>query len=272
MATKERLRIAELARASTSGVISLPVAAKAMGVSRRAAALRLHRLARLGWLEHLRRGLYLVKPLDAASDHTAIPEDPWTLASEVFSPCYIGGWSAAEHWQLTEQIFRSTLVVTAVHARSTEIRIGGHDFHVFRVRGDRLSAGIAKVWRGAHRVNLSGLERTVADALRNPELVGGGRHLVQILRAYGEDERHSFSRLLDVCTKTGSGAAWKRLGFLSERLWPTETTITAAARRHMSAGYARLDPSNPNRGKLTKRWRLWINVPQPDLRSDSEAS
>ncbi len=272
MATGSQPIVAALARAAKGGVISLPAAAKAMGVPRARAALQLRRLVRQGWLQRLRRGLYLVKPLNAALGQAAIPEDPWVLAREVFSPCYIGGWSAAEHWDLTEQLFRSTLVVTAAPARTTQPRIGGHDFRVFRIPPARLGAGVVKVWRGPERVDISGLERTIVDALRNPEIVGGGRHLVQILTAYGEHERHDFARLLAVAREVASGAAWKRLGFVAEYIWPGDTTIVDAARRHMTTGYVRLDPGVRLHGKLAKRWRLWINVSTSELTSQRNAS
>jgi predicted transcriptional regulator of viral defense system len=272
MATGDQPIVAALARAAKGGVISLSAAAKAMGIPRARAALQFRRLVRQGWLQRLRRGLYLVRPLNAAPDQAAIPEDPWVLAREIFSPCYIGGWSAAEYWELTEQLFRSTLVVTATPARTTELRIGGHDIRVFRIPRARLGAGVVKVWRGPERVDISGFERTIVDGLRNPEIVGGGRHLVQILRAYGEHERHDFARLLDVASEAASGAAWKRLGFVAERVWPGETTIVEAARRHMTTGYVRLDPGVRQRGRLAKRWRLWINVSASELTSQRNAS
>jgi predicted transcriptional regulator of viral defense system len=269
---ESRAIVSTLARVAKGGIISLPGAAKAMGLPRSRAARQLRRIVRQGWLQRVRRGLYLVRPLDAAPDQAAIPEDPWVLAREVFSPCYVGGWSAAEHWGLTEQLFRSTLVVTAAPARTTEVRIGGHDFRVFRIARARLGAGVVKVWRGPERLDVSGLERTVVDGLRNPELVGGGRHLVQILRAYGEHERHDFSRLLDVAGPVASGAAWKRLGFLGEHVWPNETAIVEVAKSHLTAGYARLDPAVARHGKLVKRWRLWINVAASELTPHSHAS
>ena len=143
--------------------------------------------------------------------------------------------------------------------------MGGHLFRVFRIPRARLAAGVEKVWRGRERVDISGLERTILDALRNPELVGGGRHLVQILRAYGEHDRHDFRRLLGLATEVASGAAWKRLGFLAEHIWSQEPTVAQAAARHVTAGYVRLDPGVRNRGKLVKRWRLWINVSASEL-------
>lgn len=272
MPTEDRTIVSTLARTARGGIISLPAAAKAMGLPRPKAALQLRRIIRQGWLQRVRRGLYLVRPLNAASDQAAIPEDPWVLAREIFSPCYIGGWSAAEHWGLTEQLFRSTMVVTAALARTTEVRIGGHDFRVFRLPRARLGAGVVKVWRGAERLDVSGLERTILDGLRNPELVGGGRHLIEILRAYGEHERRDFARLLDVARPVASGAAWKRLGFLAEHLWPNETALTKDAKRHLTAGYSRLDPGVARRGKLVKRWRLWINIAASELAPHSDAS
>jgi predicted transcriptional regulator of viral defense system len=269
---ESRAIVGTLARAAKGGIISLPAAAKAMGLPRPKAVVQLRRIVRQGWLQRVRRGLYLVRPLNAAPDQAAIPEDPWVLAREVLSPCYIGGWSAAEHWGLTEQLFRSTLVVTAAPARTTEVRIGGHDFRVFRLPRARLSAGVVKVWRGPERLDVSGLERTIVDGLRNPELVGGGRHLVQIMRAYGEHERHDFARLLDVARPVASGAAWKRLGFLAEHVWPNETAVVEVAKSHLSAGYSRLDPGAARRGKLVKRWRLWINVAASELAPHSHAS
>ncbi len=272
MPTEDRDVVAALARAATGGVISLSRAAEAMRVPQTQAAPRLRRLIRQGWVQRLQRGLYLVRPLDAAPDQAAMPEDPWVLAREIFSPCYIGGWSAAEHWELTEQLFRSTLVVTSAPARKTEVRIGGHLFRVFRIPRARLAGGVETVWRGRERVDISGLERTLLDSLRNPELVGGGRHLVQILRAYGEHDRHDFRRLLNLATEVASGAAWKRLGFLAERIWPQEPTVAAAAAGHVTSGYVRLDPGIRGRGKLVKRWRLWINVSVSELTASPGSS
>jgi hypothetical protein len=39
----------------------------------------------------------LVLPLEAGREGTSI-EDPWVLARELDSPCYIGGWTTAEPW------------------------------------------------------------------------------------------------------------------------------------------------------------------------------
>ncbi len=262
----ERAIIASLVKASKTGLISVPDAAKALGASRAAAALRLAKLARRGWLQRARRGLYLVLPLETEPGHRSTVEDPWVLAREVFAPCYIGGWSAAEHWGLTEQLFRSTLVVTAAAVRATNVEILGHPFRVFRVPRSRLAAGVQLEWRGAERISVSGLERTLVDCLRNPKLCGGARHLAQVLQAYGESPKHDFERLVAIAHQAASGAAWKRLGYLAELLWPNETRLLAAARRHVTMGNARLDPAVRRDGKLVTRWRLLANADVSEFR------
>jgi predicted transcriptional regulator of viral defense system len=272
MANDERTVIAKLARSSKTGLISVPSAARTLGTSRAVAHLRLGRLARRGWVHRARRGLYLVLPLETEPGQKSAVEDPWVLAREVFGPCYIGGWSAAEHWGLTEQLFRSTLVVTAAPVRTTNVEILGHPFRIFRIPRSRLAAGVVMEWRGAERVGVSGLERTLVDCVRNPELCGGSRHLVQVAKAYGEHPKHDFGRLVTIGRQSASGAAWKRLGYLAELLWPQERRLLDAARRHMTTGYARLDPTVRRRGKLLTRWRLWVNVDIDELRSDESTS
>jgi len=261
LSDSDRLVIAKLARAAKGGLLSVPAAAAALGVRSRQATVKLASLARRGWLLRARRGLYLVLPLEAEPGKPAVAEDPWVLAREVFSPCYIGGWSAAEHWGLTEQLFRSTLVVTAANVRAKSEEILGHEFRLFRVPRSRL-AGAVEVWRGPERVAVSDRERTIVDCLRNPELCGGVRHLADMMREYAGGAERDMGKLVATARSAASGAAWKRLGYLAEQLWPEETSLVDEAKRHVTAGNVRLDPTVRHKGTLLRRWRLLVNVPE----------
>lgn len=265
MPVRDKAAIAALARAAKTGLITVEAAARALRISPAAASTRLARLVRSGWAERVRRGLYLILPLEATPGQKVTSEDPWVLARELFSPCYIGGWSAAEHWGLTEQLFRSTLVITGAPIRRRDASFLGNDFRLYLVHPNRLSEGVVSVWRGSERVAVSGPERTLVDCLGAPELCGGVRHLAQLLREYGDSDRKNVPRLITIAEKCASGAAWKRLGYLAELLWPAETDIPAAALKHLSAGNARLDPAVRQRGRLRKRWRLWVNVDLQEL-------
>lgn len=222
------------------------------------ASVILGRLVRQGWIVRVRRGLYLVLPLEAGRDGGAI-EDSWVLARELFAPCYVGGWTAAEHWGLTEQLFRSTFVVTAASIRHAKETFLGAEFHL--VRANRLRVeDVRPIWRGRERIAVSDRERTIADALASPSSVGGIRHLTEILRTYRSTKEWNPRRLIARVGKTGSGAAFKRLGYLAETTFESEAELVKAARAGLTAGNVKLDPDVLERGRLSKRWGLWLNV------------
>jgi predicted transcriptional regulator of viral defense system len=230
--------------------------------------MKLAALARRGWLLHARRGLYLILPLEVEPGRPMVAEDPWVLAREAFTPCYVGGWSAAEYWGLTEQLFRSTLVVTAAHVRTRSVLLLNHEFRLFRVARARINGAIL-VWRGRERVAVSDRERTIVDCLRYPELCGGIRHLVHIMDTYGGCRERDFQRLAQVAREVGTGAVWKRLGYIAEVLWPEEQGLRDEAAKHLTAGNVRLDPMVGRRGTLLRCWRLWVNV---TVSSETDAS
>lgn len=253
---KERLR--RLARGARGGLVTTARAATLLRQSPAEASATLARLVRQGWLVRVRRGLYLVLPLEAGRDGGAV-EDPWVLARELFAPCYIGGWTAAEHWGLTEQLFRSTFVVTAAAIRHATETFLGAEFHLVRAKKSRVE-NVRPIWRGRERIDVSDRERTIADALASPSWVGGIRHLAVILRSYRSAKEWNPNRLIERVGAVGSGAAFKRLGYLAETILLAETALVAAARTRLSAGIVKLDPNVSERGRLSKRWGLWLNV------------
>ena len=86
-------------------------------------------LADAGWLTRIRRGLYATVSLEVV-EPTNWREDPWIIAAKVFSPFYIGGWSACEHWGLTDQIFKETIVISGKTVRQRHTEIQGAPFYV----------------------------------------------------------------------------------------------------------------------------------------------
>lgn len=249
-----------IGRAAMQRVLTVAVAANAWGVPTRTAATRLASLADRGWLVRVRRGIYYVLPVEAGSD--AVAEDPWVLADALFSPCYIGGWSAAEHWGLTEQIFRSTFVFTAASIREREQVALGTTFHLARVPRDRVES-VSTVWRGSVRVRVASPERMLVDALVDPARVGGFRHLAEIFSAYRESPHASDTKLAAELRATGNGAAHKRAGLLAEHLWPKARWLARQANAGRTKGFARLDPAVSRRGRMSRRWGLWLNVALP---------
>src|SRR3989338_7085289 len=113
--TNDRELVAILAQNSEANYITVQKAAEVLNMSTNAVAVKLASLTRRGWMLRAKRGIYLILPIEAAPGQPTTSEDPWILANKLFSPCYIGGWSAIEYWGLSEQLFNSTLVITAAN-------------------------------------------------------------------------------------------------------------------------------------------------------------
>lgn len=254
-----KAELAALVSVAKDGLLVIEDAPRALGLTSADAASRLARLAKAGWLARVRRGLYYVLPVDApASERTAYP-DPWILAARAFVPCYVGGWSAAEYWGLTEQLFRSTFVATAAPIRSWNQRLLGLDFHLVRVRPERL-LGVNCVWRGASTVAVSSVERTLVDGFRDPAWLGGFRHASECLHRYIESTTDKgMAALLGELSRSGNGAAAKRIGFILEHKGASAEVIDQL-RQAVTRGLTRLDPAIRQEGRINKRWGLIINA------------
>ena len=80
-------------------------------MSRTYGNLTLSRLHKKGWLHRVRRGLYTIVPLHSNTG-SPLPEDPLAIARGLFAPCYMSGWIAAEHWDLTEQVSNAVALLS----------------------------------------------------------------------------------------------------------------------------------------------------------------
>lgn len=257
-----RVQLATLLRRST-GTVTPALAAEALKLERSDAAKLLSRWAGQGWLQRVRRGIYVPVGLDSERADSA-PEDPWLLAEAAFAPCFIGGWSAAEHWGLTEQIFRTVLVSTTRRVRNRAPRMGGTTFQLRTVSAKQFF-GLKNVWRGRARIKVTDPSRTIVDLMADPSLGGGLRSSLDIFSNYLASDDHRNVRQLTTYARTlGVGAVSKRLGFLLEQFAPEEHEAIALCRRSLTKGNAKLDPARPG-AKLATAWRLWLPDGWPAL-------
>jgi predicted transcriptional regulator of viral defense system len=138
------------------------------------------------------------------------------------------------------------------------------------------------------------------DALISPDWLGGIRRVGHVLEAYGLGSDWRPDLLLEELRAAQSGAARKRLGYMLETLeiiqrrrsgyegdpdepwellrtprpletqaarevredaiWVAEDDLREETRARTAKGIIKLDPTSATRGRLDKRWGLWINV------------
>lgn len=237
--------------------ITPATAAEALGVDTEDAVKKLARWADQGWVRRVRRGLYIGVPVDAANPR-AWSEDPLAVATQVWSPCYFTGWTAAHHWGLTEQVFKTTILKTSGRVRSASDRLLDHDYEIRHVDVESLSWGLRTEWRADVRLRFADPSRTVVEIFDSPKLGGGIRHAAEVLTAYLSD--YDPMGLAASAELLGNRAVFKRLGYLLEALDLDYPELVAACESNVSAGIAMLDPDVPASGSRVMRWRLRVNV------------
>lgn len=249
----QRAQIATVLRAS-GPLVTVDSTADALSLDRSHAAKLLSRWTTQGRLRRLKRGVYAPVPLDQVEPGVVL-EDPWIVVPRLFGPAYIGGWTAAEHWGLTEQLFKSVLVFTTRPVRKAKVAIQETPFVLHQVAADALF-GTRPVWRGTIRVDVSDPHRTIVDMLDEPRVAGGVRHADDCLGAYLASRNSAPEKLIEYADRRGNGAVFKRLGFLIERRKGPAYLLDACKKR-LTTGNAKLD-SAISCPRLVKRWRLWI--------------
>jgi predicted transcriptional regulator of viral defense system len=237
-----------------SDVIRIDDVVIALQIDRTAAAQRLSRWVDQGWLCRVGRGAYVAASIDTlGSDH--VLDDPWVLVPALFAPAYIGGRTAAEHWGLTEQIFKDILVMTAQAVRQKQQSRHGTLFWLKHI-SEREIFGTKAVWRHQTRVPVSDVHRTIIDILDEPAIGGGIQHVADCVVAYLRRDDRDYDKLIAYATLLNNGAVFKRLGFLAERS-SDGSELAHLCEHHLSGGHAKLDPSQDSSTIVTK-WRLRV--------------
>jgi len=251
----DRERLSAVLR-GTKGTISVAEATEILDMPNTSTAKLLSRWANKGWLSRVRRGLYIPVPLESPTADIPL-EDAWVIADKLFSPCYIGGWSAAEYWDLTEQMFRTVIVLTEQRPRDRKPIIKGTEF-LLRTVPAKAMFGLKTVWRGQVKVNVSDPTRTILDMLSDPLLAGGLRSTVDMFKNYLSSDKKDLRLLIKYADQLGNGAVFKRLGFLLERYNDNEPDYIQQCSERLTAGNTKFDPSLKGE-RLITCWRLWVS-------------
>ncbi|MFN7401582.1 MAG: type IV toxin-antitoxin system AbiEi family antitoxin domain-containing protein [Alphaproteobacteria bacterium] len=248
-----RAQLARLVR-EASDVIHVAEAAQLLEVSRTDISKALARWTKQGWLRRVGHGAYVAASLDSMQNEHVL-DDPWVLVPALFSPAYIGGWSAAEHWDMTEQIFNDTVVLTGRTLRERSQTRHGATFILKHIAEDKIF-GTKTIWRGRSKIAVSDIHRTIVDMLDDPAMGGGIQHVEDCVHAYLARADRDDVALIGYADRLGNGAVFKRLGFLAERN-SKGAALLAPCRERLSQGNAKLD-SALDCTRLVSRWKLWV--------------
>jgi predicted transcriptional regulator of viral defense system len=239
----------------TGEVFTVLTASNVLGASNITTAKTLARWTKQGWLTRIRRGLYAVVPIEASDTKQAF-QDVWVVIPGLFSPCYVGGWTAAEYWDLTEQLFQDICVLTEKQIIHKKQKIHNIQFMLTHIPLS-LNFGTKTVWKKDKKVQVSDPHKTILDMLHSPQLGGGIQHIIDCFKEYVKSSHYNPKQLMSYAIKINSGAIFKRLGFLSSKIIGKNEDIAIQCHEHLTKGIAHIDPSL-KKGKLVAYWRLIV--------------
>ena len=233
------------------------------GVRGISARTLIHKAQKRGLVTRLQRGLYTLVPaeLGAATEYVG---NPFVIAKNLVhgEAYFLSHRSAMElHHMVTQPQF-SLVVSCAKPMRPRTIH--GYEYRFLVVR-PKLFFGVTTLWIDKQQsVEVSDLERTIIDGLRQPKYVGGVTEVARAVALRRKDL--NTKRLVDYALRLESGAVIRRLGFLLETMDLATPTSIDLLRSRLTSTYAPLDTTMPAEGEFQARWRLLVNVPADELR------
>lgn len=250
-----RQKLSKVINASKGGITPEAVS-KILGVSQQEAGRLLSRWHMSGWLQRIKRGFYISIPVESAPDLLAI-ENPWVIVSKIFSPGYIGGFSAIKHWDLSEQIFESVVFFTTKKVGERHPQYSGIKVLIKTIKPSKLF-GTKTVWVDSMKIQVSDPSRTMVDLLDDPTMVGGMTVVRDFFQNYLESEYANLPLLTQYAEEFGNNTIFKRLGFLLETIGAGNNEYLEEIRKKISKGYSKFDPS-VNSKRMIRRWNLSVS-------------
>ncbi len=252
--TEYRKKLANVI-ASAKGIITPTIVSNTLHISSQEAGRILSRWNKQGWVKRLKYGVYIpVAVEDIEGDYSI--EDPWTLAVRLFSPGYIGGFSAIKYWDFSEQIFETTTFFTTKKIRDHTPTIGNSRFQLKTI-SDYKVFGTKSVWRENNKILVSDASKTIVDILDDPKIVGGMRIVKDIFLEYRKSNYFDIELLIAYTKKMHNKTIFKRLGILLEVLNLSDLVDKYDLTREISKGYSLFDPTVENSLIVTK-WNLRV--------------
>ena len=218
----------------------------------------LHHLIEKKWILKIRRGVYIIAPLEAgekgADSYTV---HSFVIASLLTKPYYIGYWSALNYHGFTEQTPPCIYIASPKPKNSRKIL--NTEFRFVTVTTRKMFDVESVMIENNRPVSISSPEKTFVDCLDHPEHAGGIDEVAKAL--YFSKDELKLNKLARFAIKIGNSAVIKRLGYLAEVLQLEEECLDILEKARIRKGYSVLDPLSPKKGRIKEKWSLIVNTP-----------
>ena len=219
----------------------------------------LSRLEKLGRIERIEKGKYMIIPLGAEKGKYTLNE--FTLGSIVINPCIIAYWSALHHHGLTEQIPLTVFIQTTSRKKKQNFKIFGIPYKIIRVKSEKIF-GTEKLWLDETEVLITDKEKSIVDCLDKPKYAGG---IIEVAKAL-QEKNIDLEKIKNYTIKLNNSAVTRRLGYLCDRLEIPINLDYNKIKDYLKKvrNYIPLDPTMSNEGVKDAKWQVIVNWDEYD--------
>ena len=249
------MRIDLLQQLAKSGsTFTVKEATNKLNISREVLWVLLSRLEKLGRIERIEKGKYMIIPLGEEKGKYTLNE--FTLGNIVIDPCVIAYWSALHHHGLTEQIPLTVFIQTTTRKKKQDIKIFGIPYKIIRVKPEKIF-GTEKLWIDETEILITNKEKTIVDCLDKPKYAGG---IIEVTKALQENSIN-LEKIKRYSLKLNNSAVTRRLGYLCDKLKIPIDLDYKKLKNYLKRvrNYIPLDPTMPHKGYKNTKWQVIVN-------------
>ncbi|WP_136689327.1 type IV toxin-antitoxin system AbiEi family antitoxin domain-containing protein [Halorhabdus amylolytica] len=264
LSKREALALTRLA-AQNKTVITISDIQNALDISNDKAKKIAYNLEKKKWLDRLKRGVYLIVPLEAG-EKAEYTEHEYVIVSHLADPMYISYWTALNYHNLTEQV--PLTVYAATTSRVPAQQIHNVEYKFVTVTEEKFFGYNTELVNKTQKVKIADIQKTLVDCADHPEYCGGITELAKAVSNAGREEV-DWAIVSEYLLEVGNGAAIKRIVYLTD-LFDIDLPRKDELKEAFTAGYSKLDPTREDQGKHSSEYRLRLNVSKEEIREAGE--
>lgn len=201
------------------------------------------------WIMPLKRGLFVIVPLDVGvQGAAAFAISNLIVPSYLVKNYYLSYGSALHYHGFSDQLLREVFVATDKARKPVQLI----DSKVIFIHLKKMKFfGIQKISVEGKEVRIANKEKTIIDCLEKPQFCGGIEEVAKAI--YFNGEELDIPKLIAYGKKMHNSRILKRLGYLLEKLQGKKIEAK------LSKNYCLLDPLGKKKGKYNNKWKIIIN-------------
>jgi len=226
-------------------------AAGAAGVNEKYTPEALTILKKNGWIESLKKGVYAFRSKSGFST----PPHEFEVAQALVFPSAISHWTAMHFHHLTQQ---TPNIIYSIAPKNISLprKVSKDKYRFIRV-GLEYFFGFEKVWIEEAQVQVTDIERTLLDGLRQPQYCGNFEEVLHAFKMCGSNGL-DLKKIIRYALRFEKVIS-KRLGYILEQLdVPLDELRTLL--EVPTTGYKVLNPSGSKKGRCNKTWMIVENI------------